>query len=40
MNEMIYTYDGSFEGFLCCIFESYAKKESPQRRAFFLLGGV
>lgn len=25
MNEMIYTYDGSFEGFLCCIFDSYAK---------------
>ena len=29
MNEMIYLYDGSFHGFLCCIFESYAKKESP-----------
>ena len=27
MTEMIYCYDGSFEGFLCCIFESYAKKE-------------
>ena len=27
MNEMIYTYDGSFEGFLCCIFDSYANKE-------------
>ncbi len=27
MSEMIYTYDGSFEGFLCCIFESYANKE-------------
>ena len=26
MNEMIYTYDGSFEGFLCCIFDSYAAK--------------
>ena len=24
MTEMIYTYDGSFEGFLCCIFDSYA----------------
>lgn len=27
MHEMIYLYDGSFEGFLCCVFESYAKKE-------------
>ena len=27
MTEMIYEYDGSFEGFLCCIFESYAQKE-------------
>lgn len=27
MTEMIYTYDGSFEGFLCCIFDSYANKE-------------
>ena len=25
--EMVYLYDGSFEGFLCCIFESYAKHE-------------
>ena len=27
MTEMIYYYDGSFEGFLCCIFDSYAYKE-------------
>ena len=27
MNEMIYLYDGSFEGLLCCIFDSYANKE-------------
>ena len=27
MTEMIYYYDGSFEGFLCCIFESYANQE-------------
>lgn len=26
--EMIYYYDGSFEGFLCCVFESYANKET------------
>ena len=24
---MIYIYDGSFNGFLCCIFDSYANKE-------------
>lgn len=29
MQEMIYHYDGSFEGFLCCIYESYANKEVP-----------
>ncbi len=29
MTEVIYTYDGSFEGFLCCIFESYALRETP-----------
>lgn len=27
MTEMIYCYDGSFEGFLCCIFDSYANRE-------------
>lgn len=27
--EMIYYYDGSFNGFLCCIFEAYANKEMP-----------
>ena len=27
MNQLMYYYDGSFEGFLCCIFESYANKE-------------
>ncbi|MBE6963094.1 MAG: DNA metabolism protein [Ruminococcaceae bacterium] len=27
MPEMVYYYDGSFDGFLCCIFESYANKE-------------
>lgn len=26
---MIYLYDGSFEGLLCCVFESYAQKEIP-----------
>ena len=27
MTEIVYYYDGSFEGFLCCIFDSYAYKE-------------
>lgn len=27
MAEMIYLYDGSFTGFLCCIFDSYVNKE-------------
>lgn len=26
---LIYQYDGSFEGLLCCVFESYDKKEIP-----------
>jgi len=25
-----YEYDGSFEGFLCCVFESYLHKELPE----------
>lgn len=26
---LIYVYDGSFEGLLCCVFESYEKNEMP-----------
>ncbi|OKP89020.1 DNA metabolism protein [Paenibacillus sp. P3E] len=26
---LAYTYDGSFEGLLCCVFESYQWKETP-----------
>lgn len=26
---LAYTYDGSFEGLLCCVFESYERKEIP-----------
>ncbi|WP_310830970.1 TIGR03915 family putative DNA repair protein [Paenibacillus pedocola] len=26
---LAYTYDGSFEGLLCCVFESYEWKETP-----------
>ena len=29
MEEIIYRYDGTLEGFLTCVFESYASKESP-----------
>ena len=29
MTELVYYYDGSFDGLLCCIFESYACKEVP-----------
>ena len=29
VTDMAYRYDGSFPGFLCCIFESYAKRELP-----------
>ena len=27
--DVIYWYDGTFEGFLCCVFESYANREIP-----------
>ncbi|AKL98189.1 TIGR03915 family putative DNA repair protein [Endomicrobium proavitum] len=27
--EIIYSYDGSFEGFLCCAYESFTRKEIP-----------
>ena len=29
MSETVYCYDGTFEGFLCCIFDSYLYRESP-----------
>ncbi len=35
-HEIIYQYDGTFDGFLCCIFESYTNKEIPT--AFFGVG--
>ncbi len=28
-SNVIYCYDGSFEGLLCCVFESYAQQEIP-----------
>lgn len=27
--DLIYRYDGSFEGFLCCVFESFQRREIP-----------
>ncbi len=29
MNTVIYCYDGSFDGLLCCVFEAYEKRETP-----------
>jgi len=29
MENLIYSYDGSFEGFLTCVFESFLNKEKP-----------
>ena len=26
---IVYLYDGSYEGLLSCVFESFAKKENP-----------
>jgi probable DNA metabolism protein len=28
-SNIVYQYDGSFEGMLCCVFESYARREIP-----------
>ena len=28
-SDVIYHYDGSFDGLLCCVFECYEKKEMP-----------
>lgn len=28
-SELIYRYDGTLDGLLCCVFESYAHKELP-----------
>ena len=27
--DLVYLYDGSFEGFLCCVFESFLQHEIP-----------
>ena len=29
MNDVIYQYDGSLDGVLCCVYESYVYKEAP-----------
>ena len=28
-NDIVYLYDGSFSGFLCCVFEAVARREQP-----------
>lgn len=28
---MIYEYDGTYEGFMCCVFESFLRKEFPSK---------
>ena len=28
-SDLIYVYDGSYEGFLCCVFEAFLAKERP-----------
>lgn len=28
-SNVVYSYDGSFDGLMCCVFESYEKKEMP-----------
>ncbi|MCL2014246.1 MAG: TIGR03915 family putative DNA repair protein [Oscillospiraceae bacterium] len=30
-NNLIYVYDGTYQGLLCCVFESFQKKEEPIR---------
>ena len=27
--DVVYHYDGSFQGFLCCVFQAYAHREDP-----------
>ena len=29
VTDLVYAYDGSFPGFLCCVFESFYEKEQP-----------
>ena len=29
MSEVMYQYDGTLDGFLCCVYESYVYKEIP-----------
>lgn len=31
MNDVIYQYDGSLDGFLCCVYESYVYNGGPRR---------
>ena len=36
--EVVYEYDGSFDGLLCCIYEKYSLQGTTQGR--YLTGGV
>lgn len=29
VTDVVYRYDGSFQGFLCCVFESFSRRELP-----------
>ena len=29
-SDIVYLYDGGFQGFLCCVFQAFAQKEDPQ----------
>ena len=37
-NDLEYIYDGTFEGFLCCIYASYVRREIP--RCIYVEDGV
>ena len=38
VTDTVYRYDGTFQGFLCCIFESYSRKEIPAAAAHLTAG--
>lgn len=33
MEKLVYIYDGSFDGLLCCVFSAYSRKERPDQVA-------
>ena len=38
VTDTVYRYDGTFQGFLCCIFESYSRKRSLPPSAHLTAG--